>query len=70
MKKSLYLLPFVLGSCFLIIGTLSDSYVDSKGYLHEPYFFMTPLGYLFIIVGFLAIIMRTAAFYMKKKRFS
>ena len=70
MKKTLHLLPFVLGGCFFIIGTLSESYVDSKGYLHEPYFFMTPLGYLFILVGVLAIIMRTAAFYMRKKRSS
>lgn len=40
-----------LGVLFLIIKTFLPEWIDSSGILHEPYFFMIPLGFFSIFLG-------------------
>lgn len=47
----------ILGIIFFLISAASVSYIDSNGILHEN-FFLIPLAYLSLFVGFLIIIAR------------
>lgn len=64
------ILLVISGLCFLGSG-LGGSYVDAQGYLIEPYFFLIPLGYVFLFLGgFLLVIrgLRKSIFWFKNRR--
>lgn len=52
----------VLGMISLLSFRLIGAYVDSQGYLHEP-FGLLPLGYLLIFVGILLTFLGTLRAY-------
>ncbi|MGX5834717.1 DUF3955 domain-containing protein [Aeromonas piscicola] len=52
MMMKLAALFTALGMISLISFSLLGSYVDSQGYLHEP-FGLLPIGFLFIFIGIL-----------------
>jgi hypothetical protein len=52
MMMKLAALFTALGMISLISFNLLGSYVDSQGYLHEP-FGLLPIGFLFIFIGIL-----------------
>ena len=51
------MLLVVSGLCFLGSG-IGGSYVDAQGYLIEPYFFLIPIGYVFLMLGSLLLVIR------------
>lgn len=55
MKKYKIQFSFIiLGAISFFIKGLSGEYLDSQGILHE-YFFLIPIGYLFIFIGLIGI---------------
>lgn len=52
------------GICFLS-SAFTESRIDSNGMLHEPYFFLIPLGYLFLFSGVITWIVH---FVVKRKK--
>ncbi|MGG5460929.1 DUF3955 domain-containing protein [Clostridium sp. B9] len=68
MKKLLYALPFILGVFCFLGASLSPSTVLTSGLLYEPYFFLIPIGYIFIFIGVLIVgIGGCITLYKKKK---
>jgi transcriptional regulator with XRE-family HTH domain len=53
-------------TCFIIKGA-SVEYVDSAGMLHEN-FFLIPIGFLFILCGFVTIALTGLGYLIKKRR--
>ncbi|EGT3616015.1 DUF3955 domain-containing protein [Clostridium perfringens] len=68
MKKLFYILPFILGICCFIGSSLAPSTVLPDGFLYEPYFFLIPIGYIFIFIGILAAISKGIFTMCKKKK--
>ncbi len=54
----------VLGIALLLTFTISDSYVDANGILHEP-FVLTPLGWSFLLLGSIGIILKYGLIFVK-----
>lgn len=54
---SLYLtvISFLLGIGSFVLSVIIGSTVDSNGFLHEP-FFLIPIGYLFIGIGIVSLV--------------
>lgn len=46
------------GLACLIVKTMSKSYVDAQGILHEP-FFLLPVGFGLITLGFIVLVIST-----------
>lgn len=55
MKKSIYILPFVLGASCFIGSSIMGSTITSDGLLVEPFFFLIPIGYVFLLIGALML---------------
>lgn len=55
MKKSIYILPFVLGASCFIGSSIMGSTITSDGFLVEPFFFLIPIGYVFLLIGALML---------------
>ncbi|WP_207729519.1 DUF3955 domain-containing protein [Clostridium chrysemydis] len=68
MKKLIYLSPYILGLLCFLVNSTSNSYVNSEGFLIEPYFFMIPLGYLFIFIGIIMTLFKATTFLIKRLR--
>ncbi|SHH68771.1 Protein of unknown function [Clostridium collagenovorans DSM 3089] len=51
MKKYIYVLPFILGICCFIISEISGATISPNGMLIEPFFFLIPIGYMFLFIG-------------------
>lgn len=68
MKKLFYILPFILGIFCFIGSSLAPSTVLSDGFLYEPYFFLIPIGYLFILIGIIAFSIKGIFTLYKKKK--
>ncbi|MCR6515964.1 MAG: DUF3955 domain-containing protein [Clostridium sp.] len=66
MKKLIYLSPYILGLLCFLVNITSDTYVNSEGFLVEPYFFMIPLGYLFIFIGIIITLFKAPTFLRKR----
>jgi hypothetical protein len=67
MMMKLAALFTALGVISLISFNLLGSYVDSQGYLHEP-FGLLPIGFLFIFMGILlALLSVLRAFYRQRR---
>ncbi|SDQ80585.1 Protein of unknown function [Chryseobacterium soldanellicola] len=62
MKKLNYLIVILLGMGILCLGVkmgsemfdATKSTMTKDGFLHEPLFFLIPIGYVFIFAGILA----------------
>lgn len=70
MKKNFFfiILPLLLAVvCFGIHFTFGQLTLTKDGLLHEPLFFVIPLGYLFLFIAFSAIITRIVVFFLQKK---
>ena len=50
------ILLMLIGGIFFVISSFGKSEIDSNGILHEPLFFLIPLGYLFIFIGLVLLI--------------
>ncbi|MBS5937429.1 DUF3955 domain-containing protein [Clostridium sartagoforme] len=51
MKILIYILPFIIGaSCFIGLSIMGST-INSDGILVEPFFFLIPVGYIFLIIG-------------------
>lgn len=47
---------FLLGvGCFLFEAFLAPTWIGANGILHEPFFFLLPVGYLLIFVAFIIL---------------
>lgn len=68
MKKLFYILPFILGVCCFVGASLAPSEVLQDGFLYEPYFFLIPSGYMFIVIGLLALAIKGIFTLCKKKK--
>lgn len=51
MKKSIYILPFIIGASCFIGSSIIGSTINSDGILVEPFYFLIPVGYIFLIIG-------------------
>nr|WP_245593001.1 DUF3955 domain-containing protein [Carnobacterium funditum] len=60
-----FLLMLIGGILFVIKG-FSKSEIDSNGFLHEPFFFLIPLGYLFIFSGLILFLFNLVKRQMNK----
>lgn len=49
----------IIGMGCLIVKNFLPEYVDAQGLLHEPYFFLIPIGFLIV---FIALIIGSIAF--------
>ena len=67
MMMKLAALFTVLGVISLISFQLIGSYVDSQGYLHEP-FGLLPIGFLFIFMGILLALFGALRALCRQKR--
>jgi hypothetical protein len=70
MKKK-YLIasaPLLLGIISLMISRIVDSSVGSDGILHEPLFFLIPLGFLFFFSGIIALLFVGLGSALNKKK--
>ncbi|MGY4108532.1 DUF3955 domain-containing protein [Aeromonas encheleia] len=67
MMMKLAALFTALGVISLISFQLIGSYVDSQGYLHEP-FGLLPIGFLFIFMGTLLALFGTFRAFCRQKR--
>ncbi|WP_285119532.1 helix-turn-helix domain-containing protein [Lactococcus petauri] len=47
---------FLIGGSLFLISTFTKSTVLSNGMLYEPYFFLIPLGYLFVLASLIFLI--------------
>ena len=50
---------FILGLLSLITKNIMPEWVDASGMLHEPYFFMIPIGFFSVFLG---LILSSVAF--------
>lgn len=50
MKKIIRFIPFILTAICFISYNIKGSYIDSNGFLIEP-FFLIPLAYIFFFIG-------------------
>lgn len=50
---------FILGLLSLITKSFMPEWVDASGMLHEPYFFMIPIGFFSVFLG---LILSSVAF--------
>jgi drug/metabolite transporter (DMT)-like permease len=57
----------VTGAVLLAIKTLSTEYIDTNGVLHEK-FFLLPLGFSFLFLGFIILVIFYARNITKKNR--
>lgn len=62
------LLIISLGIFSLIGASFAPSEVLASGMLYEPYFFLIPVGMLFIFVGILGLVFGFIAYKMKQKK--
>ncbi|HAT4356361.1 DUF3955 domain-containing protein [Clostridium perfringens] len=53
-KKLFYILPFILGICCFVGASLVPSEVLQDGFLYEPYFFLIPACYMFMVIDLLS----------------
>ncbi|PFG84579.1 helix-turn-helix domain-containing protein [Lactococcus lactis] len=56
---------FLIGGSLFLISSFTKSTVLPNGMLYEPYFFLIPLGYLFL---FTSIIFLIVSFILKRKK--
>lgn len=62
------LIIICLGIFSLIGASFAPSEVLVSGILYEPYFFLIPVGMLFIFVGILGLIFGFIVYKMKQKK--
>ncbi|MDM5131126.1 DUF3955 domain-containing protein [Aeromonas piscicola] len=67
MMMKLAALFTALGMISLISFNLLGSYVDSQGYLHEP-FGLLPIGFLFIFMGILLALLSVLRAFFRQRR--
>jgi transcriptional regulator with XRE-family HTH domain len=75
-KAKFNLLTAAVGAVLMLIGFIcfaikahSVEYVDKHGFLHEN-FFLIPIGYLFLFVGLVVILVGIIAYFVHKKRYN
>lgn len=66
MKKYIYILPFILGVFCFIISGVSDSHITPDGVLIEPFFFLIPVGYVWLFIGIIMSLTKTSFILYKK----
>jgi transcriptional regulator with XRE-family HTH domain len=60
------ILLMVIGGILFLIKGFSKSEIDSNGFLHEPLFFLIPLGYLFLFSGLVLFLFNLVKRQIKK----
>ncbi|WP_195938062.1 DUF3955 domain-containing protein [Romboutsia sp. 1001713B170131_170501_G6] len=66
-KYILNLIPFIIGiGCFLSFSFIGSE-VAPDGTLVEP-FFLVPIGYLFLFIGIIGVLVRVVLNYFKKSK--
>lgn len=56
----------VIGLMCLILKSFTETTVLESGLLHEPYFFLLPIGFLLVFSGVILVILRVIFFGIKK----
>lgn len=53
----LSLLVIVAGIGSIVFSRLNEATIDANGVIHEPFFFLGPLGYLLLTIGVITILL-------------